>query len=67
MLEPIADIVLVPAYRSARSDQQEIEQALASAASRYDTALPEQKIAISMLVVREILSRATLTVSPTQA
>ena len=67
MLEPIAEIVLVPAYRSARSDQQEIEQALASAASRYDTALPEQKIAISMLVVREILSRATLTVSPTQA
>ena len=66
MLEAIADIVLVPAYRSTRSNQQEMEQALASAASRYDTALPEQQIAISMLAVREILSLSTLTVSSAQ-
>jgi hypothetical protein len=66
ILGAIAEMVLVPAYRSARSDQQKIEQALASAAIEYDTALLEQKIAISMLVAREILSLSTLTISSTQ-
>ena len=66
MLESIAEIVLVPAYRSARGSQQEVEQLLVSTASQYNAALLEQKIAISMLAAREIFDLSTLTLSSTQ-
>ena len=62
LLEPIADMVLVPAYRSDRSAQAAVIQELATVAGGYDLALPEQKIALSMLAAQEILGALTLSV-----
>ena len=63
MLEPIADMVLVPAYRSGQATQDAVVQQLASAAGGYDSALPEQQIALSMLAAQEILGALTFSVS----
>ncbi len=62
LLEPIANMVLVPAYRSDRAAQAAVIQDLATAAGGYDLALPEQQIALSMLAAQEILGALTLCV-----
>lgn len=62
LLEPIADMVLVPAYRSDRAAQAAVIQELATVAGGYDRALPEQQIALSMLAAQEILGALTLCV-----
>ncbi|MGC1309457.1 MAG: hypothetical protein WA885_19725 [Phormidesmis sp.] len=64
ILEPIANMVLVPAYRSDRATQEAVTQELVNVAGGYDSALPEQQIALSMLAAREILSALTLFVNP---
>jgi hypothetical protein len=63
MLEPIANMVLVPAYRSSQATQDAVIQELASAAGGYGSALPEQQIALSMLAAQEILGALTFSVS----
>jgi hypothetical protein len=63
MLEPIANMVLVPAYRSSKATQDAVIQELASAAGGYGSALPEQQIALSMLAAQEILGALTFSVS----
>lgn len=63
LLEPIANMVLVPAYRSDRAAQAAVIQELATAAGGYDLALPEQQIALSMLAAQEILGTLTLCVN----
>lgn len=63
MLEPIATMVLVPAYRSEQSTQDAVIQQLASAAGGYESALPEQQMALSMLAAQEILGALTFSVS----
>lgn len=63
MLEPIATMVLVPAYRSGRATQDAVIQELANAVGGYDAALPEQQIALSMLAAQEILGALTFSVS----
>ncbi|MEM9091573.1 MAG: hypothetical protein AAGC93_22895 [Cyanobacteria bacterium P01_F01_bin.53] len=63
LLEPIAKMVLVPAYRSDRAAQEAVIQELANVAGGYDSALPEQKIALSMLAAQEILGALTLSLS----
>ena len=67
ILEPIADMVLVPAYRSADAATREaLTQELTAVAKDYDAALPEQQIALSMLAAQEILGTLTLTLSASQ-
>ncbi|MEL7328524.1 MAG: hypothetical protein AAGJ69_01590 [Cyanobacteria bacterium J06559_1] len=67
LLEPIANMVLVPAYRSSdTSTQAALTQELTAVAGEYDTALPEQQIALSMLAAQEILGALTLSVSTDQ-
>ena len=66
MLEPIANMVLVPAYRSGRAAQDAVIQELAGVAGGYDSALPQQQIALSMLAAQEILGALTFSVSPQQ-
>lgn len=64
MLEPIANMVLVPAYRSSgQATQDAVVQQLASAAGGYESALPEQQMALSMLAAQEILGALTFSVS----
>ncbi len=63
LLEPIADMVLMPAYRSDSAAQAALAQALTAVAGDYDLASPEQKIALSMLAAQEILGALTLSVS----
>ncbi|MEL6262958.1 MAG: hypothetical protein AAFR12_18015 [Cyanobacteria bacterium J06626_6] len=63
ILEPIADMVLVPAYRSDSATQAAVTQELVNVAGDYDSAKPEQQIALSMLAAQEILSALTLTLS----
>ncbi|MGB3296898.1 MAG: hypothetical protein WBA76_01420 [Phormidesmis sp.] len=63
MLEPIANMVLVPAYRSGQATQDAVVQQLANAAGGYESALPEQQIALSMLAAQEILGALTFSVS----
>lgn len=63
MLEPIANMVLVPAYRSGQATQDAVIQQLASAAGGYESALPEQQMALSMLAAQEILGALTFSVS----
>ncbi|MEL6605024.1 MAG: hypothetical protein AAFP20_17555 [Cyanobacteria bacterium J06614_10] len=63
ILEPIADMVLVPAYRSDSATQAAVTQELVNVAGDYDLAKPEQQIALSMLAAQEILSALTLTLS----
>ncbi len=67
MLEPIANMVLVPAYRSGSSsldtDKDAIIQELANAVGGYSSAMPEQQVALSMLAAQEILGALTLSVS----
>jgi hypothetical protein len=62
MLEPIANMVLVPAYRSSQATQDAVIQELANAAGGYGSALPEQQIALSMLAAQEILGALTFSV-----
>ncbi len=63
MLEPIANMVLVPAYRSSRDTQDAVIQELANAAGGYSAAMPEQQIALSMLAAQEILGALTFSLS----
>ena len=63
MLEPIANMVLVPAYRSDGATQAAVTQELIAVAGDYDSAQPEQQIALSMLAAQEILNALTLSVS----
>ncbi|MGD1897706.1 MAG: hypothetical protein ACFB16_12230 [Phormidesmis sp.] len=63
LLEPIANMVLVPAYRSDSATQDALTQQLAAVAGGYDSALPEQQIALSMLAAQEILGALTLSLS----
>lgn len=63
MLEPIANMVLVPAYRSGRAAQDAVIQELANAAGGYSSALPEQQIALSMMAAQEILGALTFSVN----
>lgn len=63
MLEPIANMVLVPAYRSSRDTQDAVIQELANAAGGYNAAMPEQQIALSMLAAQEILGALTFSLS----
>ncbi len=67
MLEPIANMVLVPAYRSGGAsidaDKDVIIQELANAVGGYSSAMPEQQVALSMLAAQEILGALTLSVS----
>ena len=63
MLEPIANMVLVPAYRSGQATQDAVIQQLASAAGGYESARPEQQMALSMLAAQEILGALTFSVS----
>ena len=61
ILEPIADMVLVPAYRSADAATRDaLTQELTAVAKDYDSALPEQQVALSMLAAQEILGALTL-------
>ena len=62
ILEPIADMVLVPAYRSDRTTQEAIIQELVNVAGGYSSAMPEQQIALSMLAAQEILGALTFSV-----
>lgn len=63
LLEPIANMVLVPAYRSAKDTQDAVIQKLAGEPGGYDAAMPEQQVALSMLAAQEILSALTFDVS----
>ena len=66
LLEPIANMVLVPAYRSDRATQDAVAQELVTVAGGYDSALPAQQIALSMMAAREILGALTLCVGNQQ-
>jgi hypothetical protein len=63
LLEPIANMVLVPAYRSDSATQLAVTQELANVAGGYDSARPEQQIALSMLAAQEILGALTFSIS----
>ncbi len=63
MLEPIANMVLVPAYRSSQATQDAVIQEIANAAGGYGSALPQQQIALSMLAAQEILGALTFSIS----
>ena len=67
ILEPIADMVLVPAYRSADAATRDaLTQELTAVAEDYDAALPEQQVALSMLAAQEILGALTLSLTAKQ-
>jgi len=66
ILAPIADMVLVPAYRSDSETQAAVTQELVNVAGEYDSAKPEQQVALSMLAAQEILSALTLSLSETK-
>jgi len=64
ILEPIADMVLVPAYRSADAATRDaLTQELTAVADDYDAAQPEQQVALSMLAAQEILGALTLSLT----
>ncbi|MGB3790724.1 MAG: hypothetical protein WA949_22140 [Phormidesmis sp.] len=63
VLEPIADIVLVPAYRSDNENQSAVLEQITQLADDYDSASPEQQIALSMMAAQEILGAMTLSLS----
>lgn len=63
ILEPIADMVLIPAYRSDAATQEAVVRELAQVAGGYDSALPEQQVALSMLAAQELISALSLSVS----
>ncbi|MEM6451366.1 MAG: hypothetical protein AAF703_13740 [Cyanobacteria bacterium P01_D01_bin.105] len=63
LLEPIANMVLVPAYRSGKDTQDAVIQKLAGEPGGYDAAMPEQQVALSMLAAQEILNALTFDVS----
>ena len=67
ILEPIADMVLVPAYRSDAATRDALTQELASVAQDYDSARPEQQVALSMLAAQEILGALTLSLTAEQS
>ena len=63
ILEPIANMVLIPAYRSDQTTQEALTQELTVVSKDYETALPEQQVALSMLAAQEILGVLTLSLS----
>ena len=63
LLEPIANMVLVPAYRSGKDTQDKVIQELAGEPGGYEAAMPEQQVALSMLAAQEIMSALTIDVS----
>ena len=63
LLEPIANMVLVPAYRSGKDTQDKVIQELAGEPGGYEAAMPEQQVALSMLAAQEILNALTFDVS----
>ena len=63
ILEPIANMVLVPAYRSGKDTQDKVIQELAGEPGGYEAAMPEQQVALSMLAAQEIMSALTFDVS----
>ncbi|MBT9311314.1 hypothetical protein IXB28_03775 [Leptothoe kymatousa TAU-MAC 1615] len=62
-LEPIANIVLTPAYRSGSALAEATLQEVENLAGGFDQATPEQQIALTMLASMEIMSALALTVS----
>mgnify|MGYP001799368461 CR=1 FL=1 len=62
-LEPIANIVLTPAYRSGPGLAEATLQEVENLAGGYEQATPEQQIALTMLASMEIMSVLALTVS----
>ncbi|MEO0867631.1 MAG: hypothetical protein AAFY17_04115 [Cyanobacteria bacterium J06642_11] len=62
-LEPIANIVLTPAYRSGSDLAEATLQEVENLADGYDEATPEQQIALTMLASMEIMAALALTVS----
>lgn len=62
-LEPIANIVLTPAYRSGPALAEATLQEVENLAGGYEQATPEQQIALTMLASMEIMSALALTVS----
>ncbi|MEM9903545.1 MAG: PatU [Cyanobacteria bacterium P01_D01_bin.44] len=64
LLEPIADMVLTPAYRSTEALEKETVEVIQNLTGGYTAAAPQQQVAISMLAAKEIMSALTLTVSP---
>lgn len=63
VLEPIANIVLTPAYRSGPDLAEATLQEIDNLAGGYDEATPEQRIALAMLAATEIIGALTLTLS----
>ncbi|MEM7797183.1 MAG: hypothetical protein AAF579_22355, partial [Cyanobacteria bacterium P01_C01_bin.118] len=61
-LEPIANIVLTPAYRDPTLKEATLQE-VENLADGYDQATPEQQIALTMLASMEIMSALALTVS----
>ncbi len=59
-------MVLVPAYRFDRAAQDAVTKELVNVAGGYDSALPAQQIALSMMAAREILGALTLCVGAQQ-
>lgn len=67
ILEPIANIVLTPAYRSSTDLQEATLQELKNlAGDGYEAATPEQQVALSMLAAQEIMTALSLSVSVRQ-
>ena len=66
-LEPIANIVLTPAYRGDSNLKEATLQEVENLADDYDQATPEQQIALTMLASMEIMSALALTVSATDS
>ncbi|MBE9064244.1 hypothetical protein [cf. Phormidesmis sp. LEGE 11477] len=63
MLEPIANIVLVPAYRSDSETQTAVLAQITQLADDYEAASPEQQIALLMMAAQEMLGATTLSLS----
>ena len=64
-LEPIANIVLTPAYRDPTLKEATLQE-VENLAGGYEQATPEQQIALTMLASMEIMSALALTVSVTE-
>ncbi|MEM6251336.1 MAG: hypothetical protein AAF821_00310 [Cyanobacteria bacterium P01_D01_bin.156] len=62
VLDPIANIVLTPAYRDTGFKEAALQE-VENLADGYDQATPEQQIALTMLASMEIMSALALTVS----
>ncbi|MEO0456134.1 MAG: PatU [Cyanobacteria bacterium P01_A01_bin.114] len=65
LLEPVADIVLTPAYRGTALQEAAVKE-IENLAGGYTAAAPQQQVAISMLAAKEIMAALTLKVSATE-